>query len=464
MRRHLSMHCLWAVSGLPLIFGAAVPQSLLADETPPPKAPVPPSPFLPVIYRYADAMLAKGRDEHGPVKSGLFLSALDRAAPGPLAARPRLPGGLKDEDRPGGASGPPAYADLEHDQNLLRVLHTLSELSGKPVYREAADREIRWFLEDSAGQQGVFPAWPWAAWDSVRDGFVLHPSSSGSREPFRPWLLWDRSFDLAPSRCARLAAGLAEAGSSATSMRDAGFRIRALAVAHARTGDARFVKAIEDLLGATEAKGRAEAPLAARLSLAIDCDGAAHRLAEPLASRLRALAASEDDVFCGLRHDVAVTGGFLMGPDKDAGRTPLWEARIGSPTTAQVALLCVSRYENTGKIAYRELVHAVAEAYLASLPPDGLDAWPGTFGHAIALQLAAWRSTAKQVFLDRARKFGDVALERFFDGSPLPRASLRSDHYESITGADTLALALVDLHLHILHITAVRCPPISADR
>jgi len=458
MRPATSRRAQWAAAALVLLIGAAAPRSLPAEDSPPPKAPVPPSPFLPVIYRYADAMLAKGRDELGPMKTGLFLSALDRAAPGPLAARPRLPGGLKDEDRPGGASGPPAYACPEHDQNLLRVLYTLSELSAKPVYKEAADAEIRRLFEESAG--------PWTAWDTLRDAAV--PRAGAQVAPFRPWLLWDRAFDLAPSRCAQLAAGLAEAGSSAASMRDAGFRIRALAVAHARTGEARFLKAIEDILGAAESKARADAPLASRLSLAIDCDGAAHRMPGPLAARLRAVADREDDVFCGIHHDVAAMGGFLVetgeSANRPAARTPLWETHMGSPTTAQVALLCVSRYENTGKVAYRELIHAAAEAYLASLPPEDLDAWPGTFGHAIGLQLAAWRSTAKQVFLDRARKLGDVALERFFDGSPLPRASLRSEHYETITGADTLALALVDLHLHILHITAVRCPPLSADR
>ena len=57
-----------------------------------------------------------------------------------------------------------------------------------------------------------------------------------------------------------------------------------------------------------------------------------------------------------------------------------------------------------------------------------------------------------------------MALEKFWGTSPLPRASLKSEHYESITGADTLALALVELHLNILHITAVRCPPNTIDR
>ncbi|MGI8604727.1 MAG: hypothetical protein ACR2OZ_17290 [Verrucomicrobiales bacterium] len=52
----------------------------------------------------------------------------------------------------------------------------------------------------------------------------------------------------------------------------------------------------------------------------------------------------------------------------------------------------------------------------------------------------------------------------FWGINALPKASLKSDHYETITGADTLALALVELHLNILAITAVRCPPNTIDR
>jgi hypothetical protein len=124
----------------------------------------------------------------------------------------------------------------------------------------------------------------------------------------------------------------------------------------------------------------------------------------------------------------------------------------------------VSRYENTGKVSYRELIRSAADAYLDSLPAADADAWPAPFAHGISLELAAWRATARQVYIDRARALADVAVERFFGANPLPRASWKSEHYESITGADSLALALVELHLHILYITAVRWPPNSIDR
>ena len=83
---------------------------------------------------------------------------------------------------------------------------------------------------------------------------------------------------------------------------------------------------------------------------------------------------------------------------------------------------------------------------------------------AINLELAAWRSTSQQKYLDRARQLGEDSIELYFQDNPLPRASMKTGHYETITGADTLVLALVELHLASLHITAVTAPDNTIDR
>jgi hypothetical protein len=129
-----------------------------------------------------------------------------------------------------------------------------------------------------------------------------------------------------------------------------------------------------------------------------------------------------------------------------------------------IGMMCVARYENSGKTGYRDLITAAADAYLESEPPEDADAWPMTYGHAISLELAAWRSTAQPKYLDRARELGTIAIELFFQDRPLPRASLKTGHYETITGADTLALALIEVHLASLHITAVTAPDNTIDR
>src|SRR5262245_43568052 len=60
---------------------------------------VPSSPYLSYVYKYADTMLANGRDDYGPQASGLFLSALDRMKLVPLSVRPAPPSGIRREDR-----------------------------------------------------------------------------------------------------------------------------------------------------------------------------------------------------------------------------------------------------------------------------------------------------------------------------------------------------------------------------
>src|SRR6185503_14473200 len=126
-------------------------------------------------------------------------------------------------------------------------------------------------------------------------------------------------------------------------------------------------------------------------TLAIDCDGAAHHVPEPLASRLRAVATRADESFCSFQHGVKDRSGFVSAISITSGierqiQTPLWQAQM---TTAQIGMMCVSRYDNTGKIAYRNLVTEAADAYLNSFPEENADVWPGTFGHAISLQVAA---------------------------------------------------------------------------
>jgi hypothetical protein len=50
--------------GLALLLALGVDSTGLAAEIP--KAPVPKSPYIAVVYRYADKMLKNGRDQHGP--------------------------------------------------------------------------------------------------------------------------------------------------------------------------------------------------------------------------------------------------------------------------------------------------------------------------------------------------------------------------------------------------------------
>jgi len=297
--------------------------------------PVPSSPYLPRIYRYVDILL----------------------------------------------ENPTQTTKLHHYQNLLRLLYTLSELSSKPKYRDAADVALHSWLQQ-----------------------VPAPDAQIAR----PWMLWNRCFEIAPEASSRFALAVLE--NKITN--HPGFYLRTLSAAYAHTTNEVFLRATETLLKPYE---RSES--APTLSFTIDCDGCARLLPEGLAARLRSLARRGDDA--AARDDPA-------------------------------AIMFVSRYQNTGNVAHRDAVQALANAELNS-SPDNLSAL--RLGHAISLQLAAWRSDARHDHLKKARAFGDFALTKFFDGTP-----------ELVPGIDTLALSLVELHLHILYITAVRCPPNTIDR
>jgi len=465
-------------------------------------ADVPTSPYMNYVYRYADTMLDKGRDKFGPRETGLFLSALDRHALAPLTVRPAPPAGVRRGDRVGPPWEALVGANPHHDQNLLRVLYVLSGLSGEDKYQAAADSELKWFLEHAASPETHLLAWgEHMYWNTLTD--EPNPKEADAVHEFaRPWVLWDRCFELAPEASQKFAIGLWEhqianhedggfdrhaafwkhgPRDNMDFPRHAGFFIRTWADAYAHTKNETFLEAINTVLRRYEQKRHPETELIENrrgqsnhattqtLSLAIDCAAAARRVPQPLVTRLRGFVDREDEIFCAWKHDVVSSGGFVVEADRATGtpsaqRSPLWDAHYGGATTAMIGMMCVARYENSGKVGYRDLFTATADAYLAVDPEEGADAWPMTFGHVISLELAAWRSTAERKYLDRARELGLMAIELFFQDSALPRASLKTGHYESITGADTLLLALVEVHLASLHITAVTAPDNTIDR
>ena len=72
--------------------------------------------------------------------------------------------------------------------------------------------------------------------------------------------------------------------------------------------------------------------------------------------------------------------------------------------------------------------------------------YPQAFGEAISLLLGAHRLSGDAKYLDRADALGQQAVALFWrDGSPLPLASNRVEHYEAITHADTLVMSLLQL-------------------
>ncbi|MHC4642957.1 MAG: hypothetical protein ACYS32_15050, partial [Planctomycetota bacterium] len=140
-----------------------------------------------------------------------------------------------------------------------------------------------------------------------------------------------------------------------------------------------------------------------------------------------------------------------------------WQAGYASGATAGWAMFGLARYQQVQKKALKDLVIAVADAYVDSLPDEDVDVWPMSFGHIISAQVAAYKFTSNPVYLEQACRFARMAVEMFWQDNPLPKASFKTGHYETITGADSLALALLEVHAATSNLS-VNIPPNTIDR
>jgi pectate lyase-like protein len=433
--------------------------------------------LLEVVRRYADTMVERGRDTHGTQKSGLLLSALDRCTLAPLKVRPAPPGGIRRGDRPGRPWVEMNGANPMLDQNLLRVFYALSEITGDTRYARVADEELTWFFNNTMSPKTSLLPWgEHLSWDVMLDV----PISGGEEmmhEYARPWALWDRCFALAPEASVKFALGVWEhqiANHKTGGFdrhapyfehgpvdgkdfpRHAGFYIGTWCYAWKYGTNEVFLRAIETLLARFERKRvQKDGSLAATIG-PLECELAATMVPEPLATRLRTFAAKEDElILAQLRRVIA--------RDPKTYIPPKWQAGYSAGTLANEAMFCLARYEQTTNATYRDLLISIADQYLNAQPEEDVDAWPMGFAHVISAEVAAWRFAKRSVYLDQARTFAGMAVDVFWQDNPLPRASKQTGHYETITGADSLALALLEVHA-AAHGLTNRIPSNNIDR
>ncbi len=361
------------------------------------------------------------------------------------------------------------------DQNLLRILYTLSEITREPRYAKVADEELTWFFQNTMSPKTSLLPWgEHLSWDAVLD----IPISGGDEmmhEFARPWVLWERCFALVPDASAEFALGLWEhqiANHKTGGFdrhapyfehspvdgkdfpRHAGFYIGTWCYAWKYTTNKVFLEAIESLLGRFERKGRQKDGSEAGTIGPLDCQLAAEMVPDPLAERLRAFAQKEDKLILpDLRKQL----------DAATNAPPLWQSGYSAGTLASSAMLCWARYQQTTNTAYAELILRYADRYADSRPEEDVDAWPMSFGHAISAQVAAYKLSRDPKYLSQAQRLARMAVQIFWQDSPLPRASMHTGHYETITGADSLALALLEIHAAANGLTN-RIPANTIDR
>jgi len=497
---------------LPLGFLFLLAGSICAEEKA--KA-VPPNTdqpdYLAVVRGYADAMVNQASGKYGEMKAPLFASCLDCKTLYFLTENTSAPKGVRGEDRVIRTGSNP-----QHDQALYLLLYELTRITGEKRYAQAADTSLKWFLTHAQSRKTGLYAWgEHMCWDIPANTWYCgrRDKANGIHELGDVWRLMDRSYQLAPENCMRFGLGLwehqignhetgdfnrhagyleHEPGGREDYQRHAGFFIRAWADLYALTKDERFLQPIDVVLGHYERKrdpttgivpggasvrGKDGAAFSSTLSsfkLAISCAESVPKVPEPLAGRLRAFAAREDEAFLRLPHfstgsspttaGVPARGFLLRANAKDGKPWPpldpdpdrplsqgafssAWRTGYGSPTSADAAVECIERYRQTRNRGYRDLILKAAQSYMTGeMDTETYDVWPAVPANVIHVMIAAYRETGDRKYLGRAEYLGAQAVRLFWDDGPLPRASTRCAHYETITGGPDLALALLDLH------------------
>jgi len=178
--------------------------------------------------------------------------------------------------------------------------------------------------------------------------------------------------------------------------------------------------------------------------------------------KMREFAAASDRAFSNVKNDLSPDGkGFVACADTKTGdqwdaqphpwpRPKPFAAAYGQTSEANRAMLCYLRYqqleEGDAKQMYTKLALGSADRYLRRDPDPDATVFPGVMGDVIYLLVSAYELTDDRKYLNRADHFAEFALQKLFgEESALPKASSRLSHYEAITRADTLMMALLQL-------------------
>jgi pectate lyase len=124
-----------------------------ATETP---APTDPNRYLNAVREFADNVLKYGRDTYGPKHTPLFVDGLNIHTHEPV--KWINPDGYKW-----------VLSNFASQQNLMRTLDGLSEITGDPQYRQGAMQAIKYVLKNLRAPNGLIYWGYMTAYDAGAD-------------------------------------------------------------------------------------------------------------------------------------------------------------------------------------------------------------------------------------------------------------------------------------------------------
>jgi hypothetical protein len=491
--------CAVAICGVVSI--AAVP-AIAKDKAP---AAASDSAYLKVVQSSIDALLKHGVDHWGDKETAMIASVLDRKKLAPPAKLPSGSAGVRQSDRTTTHG-----SNTNMHQNLYWSMQELSQQTGDARYAEAAHAALIDFVRLTQSPVTQLLGWGEHLCYDMKDEKTATNVDAGRatliHEIKKPLEYWDLLYKAEPERMLGFARGLWEhqisdhktgdfsrhanwdvhkPGKGYDFTKEAGYMIEIWSRAYADKPEPVFAEAIGVLVDRYTGKlndlnlldydgiRKEYCNNGHNVTLAMECHAAAQRLgkAEPkLVAKLRTLAERIDAGFLYCRHApddpergfiATCTTGNGESRDREGpgpgGHSVLWGFGYGKQTTAMIGMHCYHRMrqlpDGPTRKAYRDLMLAAARTYeQAKLPAksEEVDVWAVEPGVAITLLIAAHRETKESGYLEAAKRLANEAVAAYWDaGSPLPRASLLRDHYEAMTGADTLLRALLTLHLQV---------------
>ena len=458
--------------------------------------------YLTVVKDYAHTMMANGRDTYGLEETPLFASALNRTTMSiDSSLRYIKIEGVRSNDR--SITG----ANMIHDIELFHILYDLTKLTGDQIYVDEANKALDYFFNNCQSPVTGLMCWGEHLFrDFYTDdcGFGLnYDYHEATRWPF-----WEQAYQLAPDACWNFALGewdhqindqstgdfsrharytRHETYSGFDFPRYAGQMIERWAYAYQRPENAArprkedlktainvlFNRMVENskisksglLIAGRASKGDHNMVvwLTSNLELARCLEAAAPSMDANLAEEMQRFALKQDEDFLKAPHRLdSAEGGFAVTLHAQTGLprtrsmnrpyTSTWSSGYGYGTHANVASLCYGRFKVHQALRpemaekYKNFMLLASDRYLDSSPDTTALLKPKELSDAIELMLNCHELTGNTKYLERAEYFAGLGVELFLnDGSPLPKASNRHGHYESITGGPTFMSSLLRL-------------------
>jgi outer membrane protein assembly factor BamB len=420
--------------------------------------------------KYADALLAYGRDHYGPIQTPLFVQIIDlRTLEIPkqrTAAEWRAEMSHWKEDSNYLMWGKDRSSMLwAQDSNLLwdtenvRLLNALSVETGDSKYARAADEYMRFFLKCCVSHTTGLFAWGEHMAYNVQDDEI-----HGQRHELQhPAPLWDELWTIDPEavrgeiegvynyhitdkrimaydRHANYWNGLPERD-QATILLYAGIYIDSFAFLFEKTHDAKYDEWARKLLLAFESKSSAE-------GLYPDNWTDHQKREEAYPFPIRPELAVAMYIAFQRTHDqrwLDDANRYLEACDRSfqSGSATGDDLAMGPMRFARAALLA---YRFTGRREYLDMANRYGADLLNRQQPHAQMA--SSLAGSIDTLGEFYESTGGQQWLEGAKKLGDFALRTFVRPSGLIVGTAtvdRPDYYDTIQGSGALALALYKL-------------------